>query len=155
MVPAAVLKRGKGNNFRKTGSDGNGLKTWIPAVLLRISFITLEITKAILFFMNGREIFKFAVKVIPECIEKVLENTGYSQKEVKHIIPHQANVRILDAQRKSLQIVKQILCQYPYVRNTSRASIPCFDEMSRGGCLTGDLIILVGFGQDLLMVLNL
>ncbi|NLI92299.1 MAG: ketoacyl-ACP synthase III [Peptococcaceae bacterium] len=151
---AAVLKRGvQGIISEVTGSDGNGAESIAcHAVPLKNKFCDFSKDKANYLSMNGREIFKFAVKIIPECIEKVLEDSGYSIDQVKHIIPHQANIRILDAAAKKLQINKErFYVNIQRYGNTSGASIAlALDEMSKGGLLrNGDLIILVGFGAGL------
>lgn len=155
---AAVLRRGnEGIVSEITGSDGNGSESLeCPAVQLKNKFTVraneADQNKPSYISMNGREIYKFAVKMIPECILKVLENTGYSLEDIRHIIPHQANIRILDAAAKKLQIDSdKFYVNLHQYGNTSGASIPiALDEMSRNGLLkAGELIIIVGFGAGL------
>lgn len=151
---AAVLRRGQEGIISEiTGSDGNGAENLgCPAVPLKNKFTRPETAKQNYISMNGREIYKFAVKMIPECIQKVLENTGYSLKDVKHIIPHQANIRILDAAAKKLKIDRdKFYANLHQYGNTSGASIPlALAEMAGNGLLkAGDLIIIVGFGAGL------
>lgn len=151
---AAVLQRGEeGIISEVTESDGNGAENLsCPAMPLKNKFMPEADCPPNFISMNGREIYKFAVKVIPECILRVLENTGYSLEDIKHIIPHQANVRILEAAAKKLDIDKEkFYVNIHKYGNTSGASIPlALDEMAREGLLEpGDLIIIVGFGAGL------
>ncbi|RNC28609.1 MAG: 3-oxoacyl-[acyl-carrier-protein] synthase 3 [Candidatus Dichloromethanomonas elyunquensis] len=151
---AAVLKRGKqGIISRVTGCDGSGAASLAcPAVPLKNAFCDFSQEKANVLTMNGREIFKFAVKIMPECVEKVLEDSGHSIDEIRYIIPHQANIRLVDAAVKKLQINQEkVYINIQRFGNTSGASIAlALDEMSRGGLLrNGDLLILVGFGSGL------
>lgn len=155
---AAILRRGEeGILSEVTGSDGSGAENLeCPAVPLKNKYIAaenhLEKCKPSFLSMNGREIYKFAVKIIPDCIQKVLENTGYTLEDVKHIIPHQANIRIIDAAAKKLEIGKdKFYVNIHQYGNTSGASIPlALDEMSKNSLLkAGDLIIMVGFGAGL------
>ena len=103
-------------------------------------------------FMDGQEVFKFAVKKVPECIRQILEETNTSQEEIRYYILHQANERIIDSVAKRL---KEPLEKFPMniqkYGNTSAASIPILlDEMNREGRLKrGDKIILSGFGGGL------
>ena len=56
--------------------------------------------------MDGREIFKFAVKIIVQRVEKVLKDTEYSLEDIKYIVPHQANYRIIEFAAKKLGVMK-------------------------------------------------
>lgn len=148
---AAVLKRGEeGIISQITGSDGSlGEYLACQAVPLKNRFYAGTEKTTNYVTMNGREIFKFAVTAIPECIEKVLDKTGYTVQEIKHIIPHQANIRIIDAAAKRLKIDRdRFYVNIHKYGNTSSASIPlAMDEMAKAGLLQpGDLIVLVGFG---------
>lgn len=153
---AAVLRRGEEGIISEImGSDGSGSEFLeCPAVPLKNTFITPspgEVRPSYL-FMNGREVFKFAVNIVPECILKTLENTKYSLADITYIIPHQANLRIIDSAVKKLQVDKsKFFINLPKYGNTSSASIPiALDEMSREKLLKpGDLIVIVGFGGGL------
>jgi 3-oxoacyl-[acyl-carrier-protein] synthase-3 len=102
--------------------------------------------------MNGREVYQFAVEIIPESINSVLDRSGCSLKDVRYVICHQANERIIAAAENRLgaqpgQFVRNI----EKYGNTSAASIPILlDELNRDNKLNrGDKIILVGFGGGL------
>ncbi len=100
--------------------------------------------------MDGREVYKFATSVVPLCISKVLEGTGYSLSCIKKFILHQANERILDSVAKKLDIDKDLffknLNEYG---NTSAASIPIALDEIKPTLNKGDLLILAGFGGGL------
>ena len=102
--------------------------------------------------MNGRELFRFATSIIQESVNKVLEGTEYSLDDIKYIVPHQANVRIIDYASKKLGVEKsRFFVNLDRIGNTSSASIPiAVNEMKEKGMLKkGDKIILVGFGGGL------
>ncbi|MFT0787550.1 beta-ketoacyl-ACP synthase III [Synechococcus sp. H55.10] len=102
--------------------------------------------------MNGREVYKFAVQVVPEIIEKVLFRTGIPAEAVQGYFIHQANQRILDAVAKRLQLdpqrVASVLEQYG---NTSGASVPIAlaTWIAQGRFGAGDLGVMAGFGAGL------
>lgn len=102
--------------------------------------------------MNGKEIFKFAVNIIPHCIEEVLKGTNIDLSQIKLIIPHQANMRIVEATSKKVEVpLEKFYTNLDRFGNTSAASIPialacAFNE---GKIKKGDLVILVGFGGGL------
>jgi len=148
---AAVLQRGEtGIITGFTAADGNGAANLsCPALPLRNIFVEKPREVRNFVVMNGREVFKFAVNMIPECINKVLEGTDYSLDDVKYFISHQANIRILEAAAKKLNInPAKFYVNIDKYGNTSSASIPlALDEMSRKGLLQyGDLIVIAGFG---------
>lgn len=102
--------------------------------------------------MNGQEVFRFAVKKVPESIEEVLEQTGTDKEEIRWYILHQANSRIIQSVAKRLKVSED---KFPMnmdrYGNTSAASIPILlDEMNRSGMLKkGDKLVLSGFGAGL------
>ncbi|MCY6958155.1 beta-ketoacyl-ACP synthase III [Clostridium brassicae] len=152
---AAVLQRSseKGIISIYTGADGRGGEFLeCPAVPLNNLFTETKIENKNIVTMNGREIFKFAVKIIKECIDKVLEDSGYSLQDIKYIVPHQANTRIIEAAAKRLKIDEdRFYLNLDRYGNTSGATIAiALDEMVQKGLLNkGDKIILVGFGGGL------
>jgi len=102
--------------------------------------------------MEGREVFKFAVRIMPEAALVALERAGRAADEVGLFIPHQANIRIIDAAAKRLGIADdRVFVNVQKYGNTSAASIPlALDEaLSEGRIQKGDLIVLVGFGAGL------
>lgn len=102
--------------------------------------------------MNGQEVFRFAVRTVPLCIEEALRNAGVDKKDVSAYVLHQANSRIIEAVAKYLG---EPLDKFPMnlsdTANTSAGSIPTlFDRLNREGRFKrGDIIVLSGFGGGL------
>lgn len=102
--------------------------------------------------MNGREVFKFAVKQMPESSVKVIEKIGCEKEDVDYLIPHQANIRIMEAARKRLGISEDRMAMtIKKYGNNSAASIPMAlsEAVKNGKIVENDLIVLVGFGGGL------
>ncbi|WP_181349147.1 beta-ketoacyl-ACP synthase III [Thalassobacillus sp. CUG 92003] len=103
-------------------------------------------------FMNGREVFKFAVRQMPESSVNVIKKAGLSENDVDFLIPHQANIRIMEAARQRLGIPDEKMSKtVKKYGNTSSASIPVAlsEEVKKGKIKEDDTIILVGFGGGL------
>lgn len=103
-------------------------------------------------WMDGSEVFKFAVKIMTSSTEKVLLDVGLSLDDVKLIIPHQANIRIVEGAAKRLNISKdKIFVNLHKYGNISSASIPvALQEAFDSGLISkGDYIVMVGFGGGL------
>lgn len=103
-------------------------------------------------WMDGGEVFKFAVKIMEQGSNRVMEDAGLTIDDIKLIIPHQANIRILDGAAKRLKVSSdKIFSNLHKYGNISSASIPVgLDEAYRDGMLSkGDNLILVGFGGGL------
>lgn len=102
--------------------------------------------------MDGREVYKFAVRKVPECVHQALDQAGVQPEEISLFLLHQANQRIIDAVAKRL---KQPLEKFPVCLeecgNISAASIPVLlDKVNKKGRLQrGDKIVLAGFGAGL------
>jgi 3-oxoacyl-[acyl-carrier-protein] synthase-3 len=102
--------------------------------------------------MNGREVFRFATRVIVDSAGRVLEQCGRTIEEIDLFVPHQANLRIIDAAVHRMGIPRDRVCtNLERYGNTSCASIPlCLDEAQAAGRLrAGDLVLLMGFGAGL------
>ncbi len=102
--------------------------------------------------MRGREVFKFAVREMEDAARDILEQHGIAADEVSCVIPHQANLRIIDAIAQYLEIpVDRFFVNLDRYGNTSAASIPlALDEARRTGRIRpGDLTLLVAFGAGL------
>lgn len=102
--------------------------------------------------MNGREVFKFAVRQMGESALKVLEKAGLQKEDCDFLVPHQANIRIIEASRERLGLpeekVSKTIRKYG---NTSAASIGIglIEELEQGKIKEDDIIVLVGFGGGL------
>lgn len=102
--------------------------------------------------MNGRDIFNFVIKSIPKNIKELLEKACLNIDDIKFIVPHQANARLIEAVAKKLKIdISKFYLNIDKFGNTSSASIPmALSEMSEKGLLSeGDKIIITGFGSGL------
>ncbi|HWR43216.1 beta-ketoacyl-ACP synthase III [Sporomusa sp.] len=102
--------------------------------------------------MNGNEVFKFAVKVMGEAAVKALEDAGLNSGDVDCLIPHQANIRIIQSAAKRLKLpLDKVMVNVDKYGNTSAASIPiALDEAVHSGKIKqGDTVVLVGFGAGL------
>lgn len=107
-------------------------------------------------YQNGREVFKFAVRILPEMFEKLLARNSISQEDVQYIIPHQANARIIQAAARRMAVPEEkIVVNLDRFGNTSAASIPLsypdiYEELE-----PGRYIVTVGFGFGLTWAANL
>ena len=102
--------------------------------------------------MKGREVFKLAVKVMEQAATEILEQNGFSSDQLNCVIPHQANMRIIEALASRLEIpIERFFLNLDKYGNTSAASIPiALDEAARAGRLKpGDTVLLVAFGAGL------
>ncbi|PAE25165.1 MULTISPECIES: beta-ketoacyl-ACP synthase III [Bacillaceae] len=137
---AAVIGQvsdGRGILSFELGADGTGAKH-----LYQDEYI----------IMNGREVFKFAVRQMGESCINVLEKAGLSKEDVDFLIPHQANIRIMEASRQRLELpVEKMSKTVDKYGNTSAASIPIalVEELEAGKIKDDDLLVMVGFGGGL------
>ncbi|MEO1519197.1 MAG: beta-ketoacyl-ACP synthase III [Cyanobacteria bacterium J06633_2] len=102
--------------------------------------------------MNGQEVYKFAVRKVPEVIEKALFRSNMDSSQLDWLLLHQANQRILDAVSQRLNIPSEkVMSNMANYGNTSAASIPlALDEYVRAGKVKqGDTIAAAGFGAGL------
>ncbi len=103
-------------------------------------------------FMNGREVFKFAVRVMNTATLEAIEKAGLRPEEISLFIPHQANYRIIDAARERLGLPwERVVVNLDRYGNTSTASIPLAlkEALSQGRIQDGDHLLLVSFGAGL------
>ncbi|MHB9096046.1 MAG: beta-ketoacyl-ACP synthase III, partial [Eubacteriales bacterium] len=102
--------------------------------------------------MAGREVFKFAVKIVGETALKAIESAGLQKNDIDCFIPHQANIRIIDAAAKRLDLPKdKVFVNVQKYGNTSAASIPValHEAFLEGKIKKGEKVVLVGFGAGL------
>lgn len=102
--------------------------------------------------MNGREVFKFAVRQMGESAENVITKAGLSKEEVDFLVPHQANIRIMEASRQRLGLPEEKMSKtIKQFGNTSSSSIPIAlkEEILLGKVKDDDVVVLVGFGGGL------
>lgn len=103
-------------------------------------------------YMNGREVFKFAVRVMGSATEAVLRKAGKGKEDIDLFVPHQANIRIIQSAMQRLDLPEEkCVINVDRYANTSAASIPlALVEAAQGGRIKeGDTVLLVGFGGGL------
>lgn len=99
--------------------------------------------------MRGNEVFKVAVKMMADSVKEIIKRNNVNLEEIKYVIPHQANLRIIEMVAKLLNVsLDKVIINLDKFGNTSAASIPlALAEAYEQGKLTrGDLIVLVAFG---------
>ena len=102
--------------------------------------------------MDGREVFKRAVRVMVDSAKRTLEQAKVRPDEVKLLVPHQANIRIIQAACDRLGIDREKAALVMHrTGNTSSASIPLalVDAIEQGRLEDGDLVLLAGFGAGM------
>ncbi len=141
-------------------SRGSGARTlYRPAGGSRTPYVEGETPPEERFvFMDGRQVYNFAVGAVAEAIQAILEKSGLTFEEIDHVVPHQANVRIIKAAAKRGGFsFDKFYTNIDRYANTSAASIPiALTEMEAAGKIkAGDRIITVGFGSGLAYGANL
>lgn len=139
---AAVMgevSEGRGILSFELGADGSGGKH-------------LNLNEKGYVAMNGREVFKFAVRQMPQSTINVIEKAGLMKEDVDFLVPHQANIRIMEAARQRLGISEDKMAKTIHkYGNNSAASIPIAlsEAVKEGKIKDDDILILVGFGGGL------
>jgi 3-oxoacyl-[acyl-carrier-protein] synthase III len=153
---AVVLERVRDGGFLgfELGSDGEGGKDLsVPAGGSRNPSTAQTVEQELHFLrMNGREVYKFATRVLVSSAEKLLEECGLTVDDIDLYIPHQANKRIIDHAARNLGIpTEKIFVNLQKYGNTSSASIPlCLAEAVADGRLAqGTRVLMTGMGAGL------
>lgn len=147
---ALVVEKGNETYFY-TKSKGNFDVLYAKGTTLNTNLDVKEITGGFL-YMNGKEVFKFAIKAMEEAILKVLEQSKVSIDDISMIIPHQANQRIISNVSKRMGISEdKFFVNLKEYGNTSAASvaIALCEAKQQNKIKNNDKIILVGFGAGL------
>jgi 3-oxoacyl-[acyl-carrier-protein] synthase-3 len=136
------------------GADGSGGELLsLPAGGSRLPASLDTISDSLHYVhMNGNDVFKFAIKIMGEAAIKAIEAAGLTTADVDYLIPHQANIRIIQSAAKRLKLpMDKVMVNVDRYGNTSAASIPlALDEaVHQGKVKQGDTIVLVGFGAGL------
>ncbi|MGG1616951.1 beta-ketoacyl-ACP synthase III [Paenibacillus sp. NRS-1782] len=153
-VVIGEVPEGRGFQSFDLGAEGAGgglLKLEAGGSRLPASADTVE-NKQHYIYMNGREVFKFAVRVMGTATVDVLAKAGLSKDDIDVFVPHQANIRIIQSamQRLDLPEEKVVINVHKYA-NTSAASIPLalVEAAEEGRMKEGDRVLMVGFGGGL------
>ena len=139
-VVIGEVSEGRGIISYEMGSDGNGGK---------YLYLNKDTGKLV---MNGREVFKFAVRIMGEASTRVVDKAGLQSDDIDMFIPHQANIRIMESARERLGIEREKMSvSVNRFGNTSAASIPLSisEELENGRIKDDDTLVLVGFGGGL------
>lgn len=148
------VPEGRGFQSFDLGAEGAGgdlLKLEAGGSRLPASAETLE-NKQHFIYMNGREVFKFAVRVMGSATEKVLTKAGFGKEDIDLFVPHQANVRIIQSAMQRLELPpEKCVVNVDKYANTSAASIPLAlaEAAEQGRMKEGDKVLMVGFGGGL------
>ncbi len=103
-------------------------------------------------WQDGQEVFKFAVKIMPMATEEVIKKTDVKLEDIRYIIPHQANMRIIESAARRLGVaLEKVYTTIKRFGNMSSASIPVAmaDAYSKKCLKKGDNLVVVGFGGGL------
>jgi 3-oxoacyl-[acyl-carrier-protein] synthase III len=153
---AVILERVSEGGFLgfELGADGSGgPQLYLPAGGSRAPASAATVAEKKHFVqMNGREVFKFATRVLVSSAEKVLAECGKTVDDVDVYVPHQANVRIIDHAAEKLGVPKEkIVVNVDRYGNTSSGSIPLAlaDAEAEGRLVNGALVLMTGMGAGL------
>tara|TARA_B100000949_G_scaffold225757_1_gene230335 strand:- start:3143 stop:4078 length:936 start_codon:yes stop_codon:yes gene_type:complete len=103
-------------------------------------------------FMNGKEVFRRAVLAMESAARNAMDRAGVTMEDITLVVPHQANIRIIDAAMKRLEIPREKAAMIlERTGNTSAASIPLalVDALDDDRVAPGDLVLMVGFGAGM------
>jgi len=153
---AVVLERVEGGGFLgfELGADGSGgLELYLPGGGSRAPASPETVARKEHYVrMNGREVFKFATRVLVASARKLLDRCGVNVSDVDVYIPHQANTRIIKHAAEKLGIPEErIVVDVDKYGNTSSGSIPLAlgDALEQGRLRKGDLVLMTGMGAGL------
>ena len=148
---AAVLGEGDDLLSINLTAVGNDEVLRIPHGSNSSPFYKHEEERAVL-HMAGNDVYRFATAAMANGIKKAVEDAGLQQSDIDCVIPHQANIRIINTAAKNLDIPREkFFCNVQHYGNTSSGSVPiALDEANRSGLLKkGDLIAMCAFGGGL------
>jgi 3-oxoacyl-[acyl-carrier-protein] synthase-3 len=153
---AVVLERSTGGGFLgfELGADGSGgLDLYVPAGGSREPTSEETVARRKHYVrMNGREVFRFATRVLVSSGQKLLDECGVAVEDVDVYVPHQANIRIIEHAAEKLGILpERVVINVDRYGNTSSGSIPLAlaDAVEEGRVKKGDLVLMTGMGAGL------
>ncbi len=148
---AVVLEQGDNLLSLYLSAQGDDEVMFIPNVSGNSPFNKTEKPDSYL-TMHGQDVYKFAVNAMEHDLRKVIEDAGLKQDEVDHVLPHQANIRIINTAKKKLEIPEdRYHTNIERYGNVSSAAIPILmDELNRANAFkSGDILALSAFGGGL------
>ncbi|TDF98263.1 beta-ketoacyl-ACP synthase III [Paenibacillus piri] len=153
-VVLGEVPEGRGFKSFELGADGSGgelLKVSGGGSRCPVSPQTLE-NKQHFIYMAGSEVFKFAVRIMGNAAEEALRKAGLQKSDIDLLVPHQANIRIIQSALNRLELSEdKCMINLHKYGNVSAASIPIAlaEAVEEGRVNEGDCIVLVGFGGGL------
>lgn len=138
-VVLGPVAEGRGFRSFELGADGSGGEL-------------LKINENGHIYMNGREVFKFAVRIMGTAAEEALRKAGMGKADIDLLIPHQANIRIIESALERLELPREkCMVNLDKYGNVSAASIPLAlaEAVENGKIAEGDCLLFVGFGGGL------
>ncbi|HEY8498017.1 MAG TPA: beta-ketoacyl-ACP synthase III [Limnochordales bacterium] len=153
-VVLGPVREGYGILASQLGSDGSlGHLLYLPAGGSRRPASERTVAERLHYIkMSGNEVFKIAVRTMGDAAEAVLRQAGLGVEQVRYLIPHQANIRIIEAAARRLGMPEErVVVNIDRYGNTSSASIGlALDETVRAGRVAdGDVLLMVAFGGGL------
>ena len=142
VLSAVMRSDGSGGDLLTVPAGGSKLPTSYQTVKDKQHFIQ----------MNGREVFRFATRVMAQATEDVVKKANFTLDDVDWVVPHQANQRIIETAAKRLKLpLERFVINLERYGNTSTASIPlaAVEAITDGRIQPGDRIVFVGFGAGL------
>lgn len=142
IIDEFIMSDGSGGKFLSLPAGGSRMPATIDTVSSKLHYTHME----------GTEVFKFAVRAMPEAVNKVLEKSGYKKEDIDFLIPHQANIRIIESAAKRLGVsMDKVGLSIDKYGNMSSASIPVtlYEEYTKGKFKVDDKVVIVGFGAGL------
>lgn len=133
---------GGGSEHITIPAGGTQMPTTVKTVEDRLHFVKI----------NGKEVFKFSTKIVGDMIEQVLTRNNLKLEDVKLIIPHQANIRIIESAAKRFNCpLDKFYINLDRYGNTVAGTIPIglHEALGEGKINKGDIVLLVGFGGGL------
>lgn len=153
-VVIGQVPEGRGFKSFELGADGSGgplLKIEGGGSRYPASAATLE-KRMHYIYMAGAEVFKFAVRIMGNAADEALRKAGLTKDDIDLLIPHQANIRIIESSLNRLELTKdRCMINLDQYGNMSAASIPVAlaEAVEQGRVQEGDCLVLVGFGGGL------
>lgn len=146
-VPGGILSGvmrsdGSGSDLLTLPGGGSSMPASLETIQQGMHFIK----------MNGREVFRFATRVMAHATREAVEQANLKLEDLQLIIPHQANLRIIEAAMRNLAIpMERCVVNLERYGNTSTASIPiaAVEAVEQGRLKPGDRVVFVGFGAGL------
>ena len=149
---ALIMSKGDNTVYHYADSEGDNQEVLIAKGLPLTRDLNHQMNSPIYLAMQGQEVFRFAIRVMKESIEKVLQQANLTIDDIDLIIPHQANYRIIAHVAKKMKVdISKFYININEFANTSSATVPIAYAMAdEEGIIKEDSkIILVGFGGGL------